>query len=201
MCPESPRDVEELLMALEPPPAPERAPAWPVGPASSEPSRAQAWWRTPRRWVLVPVVAGALGLLAVLLLPPASDPALAPVRQDGLRGEAPPALPELDLQLAVQRDGLAQRVDPEDQLRLQDRVLFRVSSTTPTTVHLWVEGPAGFEDITAVSVESQPVELRLEEGLLAWELDRAGSYVFVASASARPACTPPTCARVALEVR
>ncbi len=192
------RDVDDLLRALAFPAAPDEAPAWP-SEAEAEPATRVAGWRQAwRRWALGPVLAGAAAITLFHLIPyPDSE---APVRQDGLRGEGETPLPEVSLQLAVEREGQAVRLSSGGDARLGERVLFRVAAASATEVSLWVETPDGPQPIATSQVGIGPLELRAAGTLLAWELDQPGSHRFVASPLPMPQCPEPACASVIVVV-
>ena len=139
--------------------------------------------------------------LGIIFLRAPQDPDLAPIRADGRRGTASATLPRLDLQLAVEREGQAQRLGSDASVALGERALFRLASSAPTAASLWAEAPSGTEPIAQVQLGEQPLELRDGSGLLAWEFDHPGTTCFVASPEPMPTCRPPACVRVCLEAR
>jgi len=120
----------------------------------------------------------------------------------GLPQEDRPARPapgEADLRIVVERHGHARRLAEGEPLALGDRLFFRVSSSRAGAMRVWVEGPAGHEPIAWVAVRPEPVDLRLGNQLVAYELSKPGTHTFYASLAEGPPCEPPACVERTLE--
>jgi hypothetical protein len=169
------RDVDDWVRDLEGlGQAPRVAPAWPAE---------RRWW---------PVSLG-LGLAAASLLGVWLATSEVPV---GLRGGLG-TQPVLELRLAVERGGVAVRLG--GPCRVGERVFFRLSSSLPARAHVWVEGPEGRELLGVTELEGSPIDLGGSGGLVAYQFDLPGQYLFRASPDGMGVCRD--CPTVAVEVR
>lgn len=169
------RDVDDWVRDLQVlGQAPPQAPAWPAE---------RRWWP----WGLT------LGLAAACAVGLWFAAARAPV---GLRGGLS-AQPALELRLAVERGGVAVRL--AGPCRVGERVFFRLSSSMPTRVHVWAEGPAGSEPLGVVDLEGGSLDLGSGGGLVAYQFDQAGQYLFHASSDGMGLCHD--CPTIPVEVR
>jgi len=190
-----PRDVDELLQALQTPPAPREAPAWDAEEVrNDEPVRLPAT-RTRWPWLAAPLAAAAAVLFAVIIAIQRDD---AP---DGvlLRGDAGAPPVTVELRLVVDENGRARRVDRGDRLVKGQRVFFRVSASAEATVWVWVDGPEGVQAIDEFLATTEPMDLRSEDGLIAYELEQSGRYVFAASTGGGRHCESPSCTQIPVE--
>ncbi len=194
-----PRDVDELLHALQTPPAPAEAPAWPDEDEEEadevvplRPDDAQVPWP-----VLVAAFAvAAVAVFAVLYsLPEPGAPGGVT-----LRGDEGVAAVTVDLRLVVERDGTAQRVERGVPLSKGEIVHFRVAASEAVEVQVRVDGPEGAQTITEVRSGPELTDLRGEEGLIGYRLERTGRYVFTATAGETDACEAPACVEFPVEV-
>ncbi len=156
--------------------------------------------RVPSRgWVLPTALAVAACAVVVGLLPR---------EQDGLgfRGVEPiPAeagAADVQLRLAVEREGQVVSLERGDEVVVGDRVFFRLSVDGPSTVTVWVDGPdlreaLGSQDFAGAASD----DLRGAAGLQAWRFDIPGRYVFQASSTGDGSCAPPTCSERIVDVR
>ncbi len=178
-------ELHRHLRALEGPPPPEDAPAWP----SERPVR--------RGWVLATaaVVASAGLLLALSWERPVTEARDAWI----LRGAASPAA--VDLRLAVQRAGVMERASVDATYAVGDRVFLQLAASAPARVTAWVEHGDRREELGALDADREPKELRSETGLVAYELGEPGRFSFCASVGDDDACKVHSCACWELEVR
>lgn len=107
----------------------------------------------------------------------------------------------IELQLVMSDGSVASRLDRSRTYRIGQLAYFRVSVDAPTPVALWVEGPAGTEDIARRTVGPGSAPLQTDGGYLVYEFERAGRYRFVASAAPGGACSPERCDEIVVEVR
>jgi hypothetical protein len=134
----------------------------------------------------VALAATALVALGLPRDPPSPDP------EPGLRGEAA-AGPEIDLRLAVKRGEELQRLHSGGTYAVGDRLYFRLSSPQVRWITLWIDGPEGRVVLGHHEAGPTPSDLRAGEGVLAWSLDRPGTYTVRASAGGMGSCAPESC--------
>ena len=147
------RDVDDWVRDLRGPPTTARAPAWP----------------SRRRWVWPGVLAVAATLALAVGLAPAVRP--------GTRGSIGEAA--IELRLVVERGGVAVRLPSDGSLHVGERVYFRVSASRATPARVWVEGPTGRrEEIGTIDADPRPRDLADGSGLIAYEFDGVGRYLF-----------------------
>ncbi len=182
-------EIDDLVRALDTPPAPEVAPAWGPDPVP--------WWR--RRWVVGPAL--ALAVLVLVLGRGATDSVETVVdEQPSTRVRGTETAPAVGLQLAIERDGEALVAAPGATYRLGDRVLFRVSRAEQGPVRLLAVGPAGPVSIATVSASPEPRQVTTDDGLVAWEFDVPGTWTFQATGGVGDDCVAPGCAHETLRV-
>jgi hypothetical protein len=175
-CTDSVVDVERLVSGLRGGLPPATAPAMPGA----------------RRWP-------ALALAAALLLGAGgvgfwqSEPVVA------FRGIG--GAPQLDLRIAVSREGRTYRVNPSGSYFVGETVYFRVASSPAGEVLVSVSGPAGQEIIGRAEASPRPTDLGGPTGVVAYDFPVPGSYTFTLSPSSDPGCSGSSCARMSLEVR
>lgn len=105
--------------------------------------------------------------------------------------------PMVELRLVVERGGVAVRLPSDGVLHVGERVYFRVAASRPTRAVVWVEGPTGREDLATMDADARPRDLSDGSGLIAYEFDGAGRYLFRTSTDG--SCQG--CPTVAVEVR
>jgi hypothetical protein len=166
-------------------------------PALARPARSRGLW------------GGAVMLAAaaalILVLRPGVQPETA--HSTGLRGVAAVAgAPEgqagVRLRLAVERSGAVVALQRGDVATVGERIYFRVSTTGPARVALWLEGPSGRVQVGEQLVDAaQSIDLQRGSELLVWRFDEPGLYQFWASSAPDGACIPTSCGQQAIEVR
>lgn len=107
----------------------------------------------------------------------------------------------LDLRMVVERDGQAIRVHSGAEYSVGERAFFRIAASRQADVTLWVEGPDGRQQVGHFAASPELQDLSHGDGLLAWEFDQPGAYVFVLAEGEVDDCEPELCPRVSLEVR
>jgi len=184
-------DVDELIAALETPAAPPDPPAWPEEEAAEQGAPVvRGPWSIRKRTVATVAALAAAGVAALLVLPPFAE------RDEtiGFRGDGETAPVEVELKLAVEREGRAERVDESTTLKVGERVFFRVGTSRDAEVELIAVTPEGEEDLGRFESVTVPADVRTVGGLLAYEFEVPGTYAF-------HACGPaPKCATVVVEV-
>jgi hypothetical protein len=143
--------------------------------------------RRVARWVLVPVALAAVGVVLAVGSSLSQEPEVT------LRGSSAAEVPA-HLALGVQRvDGVVERlVGP---IEVGDRVYFQLSAETTTPVELWVDGPEGRHRLATTTASPTPDTLSVGGGVLYYEVEAEGSYVFQVSSESDGQCTPPRCDR------
>ena len=143
---------------------------------------------------------GALTVAVALLLWVAPD-SLGLGPEAGVRGPetgalAPELAPEISLRLAVERaDGSVSRLHPGQPVAMGDRIFFRISSSTPGPLTLWVEGPEGRQRLSRLSPNvAGTVDVPSGNGLMSWRFDAPGAYRFTAMTGDDERCLAGTCA-------
>ena len=149
------RDPDDLLRALESPDPPDEAPPWPVE------RRSRLGWA---------VALAAAAVVALFL------GVRAPETPTTRGADASP--PTLDLRMAVERDGVAERVATGAVLRRGERVVFRVAADRETPARLWVEEPGGTSVIVETDAGPVPRDIGDPQGLLGYRFDSPGRHVF-----------------------
>ena len=149
-------NVDDLLRGLKapgpvpmPPPIPVQAP----------------WYRRP--WV------GGVALAAGLLLAVGLSQ-----RESGrvtARGDGETVV-SLSLSLSAVRDGQTERLD--GTASVGEPLYFRLSATPAAEAVLWVEGPAGREEIAEVSAVPTEQTLQGGSGHIGYIADAPGTYTF-----------------------
>ena len=127
----------------------------------------------PLRWRVPALLLAAVLLAAVLpgVLQPA-DPA-----RVGSRG-APVMSAPLDLRMLVERDGVAMRITDGAVAFVGERVYFRGAGPEGARLQLSVTEPHGEVLLKAFDATASGVDVRTEHGLLAYEFEAPGEYIF-----------------------
>jgi hypothetical protein len=165
------RDVDDLLRATRVPEPPASAPPFP---------------RTTRRWPAVLAIAAALTLVVG-----------AGRQVPSIRGLMDPVV-RVDLQVAVERGGVAVRAVPGGRYRVGERAFFRLDASRRAHVELWVDGPEGHAEIGSIDADGAARDIGDASGLTAWRFDEPGTYVFGATTTGM--ICADGCPRLSVEV-
>jgi hypothetical protein len=184
-------DPLPYLRALQGPPAPAQAPAWP--PRSR---RGQALASGAVLAAALVLIGSARAVLGTR--PPA---ATAPTLQPGwtARGAEPP--PAVDLRLAVEHGSELARLRRDQPYAVGDRIYLQLAASAPSRVSAWVQQDGVVEPLGSLEATREPQQLRTEAGLVAYECTRPGTLEICASTGDDGTCEPPACSCWTLEVR
>lgn len=184
-------DPLPLLRALEGPPAPARAPAWPV----------------PRRRRL-PLLLAAAGTAALVLgvgwwtVGKPRAPGLSPDQlQPGWTTRGADAAPSVDLRLAVQRGEDLERHRRGQAYAVGDRIYLQLAASAPAVVTAWVIDDGERQNLGSLEATREPQQLRSAAGLVAYECSEPGTIEVCASTLESATCEAPSCQCWPLEIR
>jgi len=177
-----PHDPIDWIEHLKGPDPPAAAPAWDA-PMPSRP-----------RWGMVGLAGTGLAIAAATLL------WVAVPSQDGTRLRGAAGGVDIDLRVVTLSDDGAQRLREGEVYVEGQQLAFRVAATPAGPVSLWVEGPAGRQDLGTHERGPTPEDVVTPEGLLTFTLDRPGAWAIHASSSGLGSCPPDACASRTVDV-
>ena len=144
---------------------------------------------------MVGAVALLLAVVAFVLMRSMSSP----VDEAAEGGEVAKAaseeeVPDVTLNLYVERGGKAEPLPPGQDVAVGDNVLFELASDAPAPVRLWIEeSGVQIQDLGIIEADPKAAMIGAEGGMLAWGFGSARTVTVRASAAKR-GCPAVSCA-------